>query len=497
MRAWLSVVGQCRMILHAASFLVPRRLRADWLKEWEAEVAWRASSSDPGELRARCWGAFLDAAWHRYNREQLSEIVEDWARMPVTLLLLLAATLGLVVFASGGLPRMRSILLSPSYDDTALMATVSRKGVISSAEWVVPYSWIEIWRENRQAIHGVAAYTWKPMVTALAVDRRQAKVRSVRVEDSLFQVFQVKPLLGRIFPSEAQRSHPCVLLSYETWRREFSSDRAILRKKAKLDGQEAEIIGVLPQGLWFPSSEIGLWRLESKQSFVGKLVGVVVRLQHHDAERWTEWALERDVSNMTGESFSVSSLQVWSIQDRIRQPLMSYMLALFVTVLVVTAFLCSGRLKLRSQRASPANALRWWSFLIVKSVLLLSVLLGAVVELTSEPYVFPSSEATFIIESVSLWAFSIGSLFLLWWSLVDQQSRCRVCLRKLVLPASIGRSGCQLLSWVGTELACPEGHGLLHLTETDVSWVDPARWTELDESWESLFSEKAKSQVFG
>ncbi len=497
MKPWLTVVGQCRLILRAASFLVPGRLRADWIKEWEAEVAWRAASSDARELRGRCWGAFLDAGWHRCNRAALNQISERWTRMPVTLVLLLAATLCLVAFASGGLPRMRSILLSPSYDDAALMATVSRKGVISSAEWVVPYSWIEIWRENRQAIYGVAAYTWKPTVTALAVDRRQAKVGSVRVEDTLFQVFQVKPLLGRIFPSEAKHSHPCVLLSYETWRREFSSDRAILGKKAKLDGRDAEIIGVLPQAFWFPSREIGLWRLEGKQSFAGKMVGVVVRLRHHDAERWTESALERDIYNKTGESFSVSSLQVWPIQDRIRQPLMSYMLALFVTFLVMTAFLCSGRLKLRPQRASFLSALRWWSFFVVKSVLLLSILVTAVVELTSEPYVFPSSEATFIIESASLWAFSIGSLFLLWWSLADQQSRCRVCLRKLVLPASIGRSGCQLLSWVGTELACPEGHGLLHLTETDVSWVDPARWTELDESWESLFSEKAKSQVFG
>ena len=34
-------------------------------------------------------------------------------------------------------------------------------------------------------------------------------------------------------------------------------------------------------------------------------------------------------------------------------------------------------------------------------------------------------------------------------------------------------------------------------TETDVCWLDPAQWTQLDESWESLFSEESQSGVFG
>ena len=110
---------------------------------------------------------------------------------------------------------------------------------------------------------------------------------------------------------------------------------------------------------------------------------------------------------------------------------------------------------------------------------------------------FPPGKTTLIVESVSLWIFSVGCVFMLWWSLTDQQNRCRVCLRRLALPAHIGRSGCLLLGWVGTELVCPEGHGLLHLTETDVCWLDRSRWTRLDESWELLFSEKAKSELFG
>ena len=504
MKARLTTLSQCRIILLAASWFVPRRSRAEWLKEWEAELAfaWKISqakgqTSAGSGLRWRCSGAFLDAAWYRCNREDLRHTSQHWSQMPTFLVLAVLGVLVLFAAVSGDLPRMQSILLSPPYSNPKQIVTISRTGVISSAEWVVPYSWVDIWR-HEQALEGVAAYSWRPHEAAVVIGGRDAKVASVQTEDSLFQLFGVKPLLGRTFqPSDAQDSHICLLLSYETWRRSFFGDANILQKKATIDGQEAMIIGVLPKRFWFPSSNVGVWRLADKRSFSGEAVGVVARLRPRVSERWAEWALQRDVSNITGESFRGSSLQVWTIQERIRQPLISYLMALCITLLVMTLVIWSGRLNLRTQHAGAVAACRWWGFFATKSFLLVLILLAAVVECTPEPYVFPPGQATFIVESVSLWIFSLGCVFMLWWSLADQQSRCRVCLRRLVLPAHIGRSGCLLLSWVGTELACPEGHGLLHVTETDVCWLDPAQWTQLDESWESLFSEESQSGVFG
>jgi hypothetical protein len=500
----LTTLGQCRIILRVASWLVPRRLRAEWREEWEAELAfaWQISqakgqTSAGSGLRWRCCGAFLDAAWYRCNREDLHHMSKHWSQMPTFLLLALFAVLLLFAAVSGDLPKMRSILLSPPYSDPQQIATISRTGVISSAEWVVPYSWVDIWR-HEQALEGVAAYGWRSRGATVIIGGQKANVASVQAEDSLFQLFGVKPLLGRTFQaSNTQGPHICLLLGYETWRRSFFSDAKILQKKATIDGQEAMIIGVLPERFWFPSSNVGVWRLADKRSFSGETVGVVARLRPRVSERWAEWALQRDVSNITGESFWGSSLQVWPVQERIRQPLISYTMALGITLLVMILVIWSGRLNLRTQRAGAVAACYWWSFFATKFFLPVLILLAAVVEFTPEPYVFPPGKATFIVESVSLWIFSLGCVLMLWWSLVDQQSRCRVCLRRLVLPARIGRSGCLLLSWVGTELACPEGHGLLHVTETDVCWLDQAEWTQLDESWESLFSEKSQSEVFG
>jgi hypothetical protein len=491
------------MILRAASWIVPRWARTEWLREWEAELvsAWQVSQTDGStfagnRLRRRCCGAFLDAAWYRCNREDLRQTSQRWSQTPSFLLVTLVSTLLLFALASSELLRMRSILLRPPYHDPQRIATVSRTGVINSSEWVIPYSWVEIWRKHEGNQVSVAAYSWKPRTSVVTVDGQRMTAASIKVENSLFQVFGVNPVLGKLEPSGTPGLANCLILSYESWRRDFSSDPGILQKKATLDGQEARIIGVLPERFWFPSNDVAVWRLADESSFSGASVGVVARLGPQMSERWVETLLQRDIENSAVEFAWDAALQVWPVQDRIRQPLIFYALALCVALPLMIPVICSGRLSLRPQSVEVARVCRWWSFFGTKSFLLLSILLAVVIELTPEPYVFPAGRTTFVVESASLWVFSIGCVFLLWWSLADQQSRCRVCLRKLALPAHIGRSGCLFLSWVGIELACPEGHGLLHITETDVCWLDPAQWTPLDESWESLFSERTEIGVF-
>ena len=195
MKDWLNTFRQCQLILRTASWIVPRPARADWRKEWEAELAysWQVSqASEPSigrHLLWRCCGAFLDAAWYRCNCEDLSYPSRNWSQTPAFLLFALVSAFLLFAVASGNLPRMRSILLTPPYEDPQRIATVSRTGVINSAEWVVPYSWVEIWRRQPQTLEAVAAYRWRPQASVLTTAGQHATVGSVRVEDSLFQVF--------------------------------------------------------------------------------------------------------------------------------------------------------------------------------------------------------------------------------------------------------------------------------------------------------------------
>lgn len=147
MKNRFNTLQQCRVMLTVASWIVPRRLREEWLKEWEAELIhqWRASPTSgsvlaDNRLRWRCCGSFLDAAWCRCNLDEVRHASNLLLQTPTFLLMALLCTLLLFAVASGELLRMRSILLKPPYDDPQRIATVSRTGVINSSEWAVPYS---------------------------------------------------------------------------------------------------------------------------------------------------------------------------------------------------------------------------------------------------------------------------------------------------------------------------------------------------------------------
>lgn len=74
------------------------------------------------------------------------------------------------------------------------------------------------------------------------------------------------------------------------------------------------------------------------------------------------------------------------------------------------------------------------------------------------------------------------------WVLADQRARCPVCLRRLDLPVTLG-SWSSVFDPSSTELLCDQGHGALVLPESSIG--APERWTRLDDSWKSLFSQSA------
>jgi len=74
------------------------------------------------------------------------------------------------------------------------------------------------------------------------------------------------------------------------------------------------------------------------------------------------------------------------------------------------------------------------------------------------------------------------------WALLNQEQRCQKCLRMLSQPTRVGAPSRNFLEWSGTELACTEGHGLLHVPEMQGSWCWYDRWVERDATWSGIFS---------
>jgi hypothetical protein len=75
-----------------------------------------------------------------------------------------------------------------------------------------------------------------------------------------------------------------------------------------------------------------------------------------------------------------------------------------------------------------------------------------------------------------IWFYIVGCSGVLFASLADQRSRCRVCQRLLAFPIRIGCPGCLLLDWSGTEFLCPQGHGMLYVPHHVSCWEEEDRW---------------------
>jgi putative ABC transport system permease protein len=81
-------------------------------------------------------------------------------------------------------------------------------------------------------------------------------LNAVRGTDNFFDVFGVKPILGRTFlPGEDQPGRDSVaVLSYEVWQTQFGGQADAVGKAVRLDGTPFTVIGVMPAGFRFPLS---------------------------------------------------------------------------------------------------------------------------------------------------------------------------------------------------------------------------------------------------
>jgi putative ABC transport system permease protein len=81
-------------------------------------------------------------------------------------------------------------------------------------------------------------------------------LRAVKGTDNFFNVFGVKPILGRTYlPGEDQTGKDDVaVLSYEVWQTQFGGQAAAVGRVVQLDGMPYTVIGVMPSGFRFPLS---------------------------------------------------------------------------------------------------------------------------------------------------------------------------------------------------------------------------------------------------
>ena len=78
--------------------------------------------------------------------------------------------------------------------------------------------------------------------------------RTVVVSRGYFDVFALRPLLGRFFVPEEQQldAQPAAVISYGFWQRQFGGARSAIGATMSAGSAKVTIVGVLPEGLEFP-----------------------------------------------------------------------------------------------------------------------------------------------------------------------------------------------------------------------------------------------------
>jgi predicted permease len=127
-------------------------------------------------------------------------------------------------------------------------------------------------REQNKSFSDLCAFVWASAGMSSAEGRsaggggRAEVVFGELVSGNYFDVMGVKPMLGRTFLPEENRTpntHPVVVLSYSSWQQRFNADPAIVGKTIYMNGSPFNVVGVMPesflgsvfyfrQGFWAP-----------------------------------------------------------------------------------------------------------------------------------------------------------------------------------------------------------------------------------------------------
>jgi predicted permease len=164
-------------------------------------------------------------------------------------------TLGLGIGATTAIfSVVRGVLLRPLPYPAAERLVVPRSMDLSTGErWQVTYADYQDWRSAGVFSH-VALY--QPSNVNLGGEGPPERIEGTWVTEDFFATLGVAPTLGRTFrPDEFAVGSPRrAVISYGLWQRRFGGDPDIVGRPIRVTGVPAEVVGVMPRDMGFPST---------------------------------------------------------------------------------------------------------------------------------------------------------------------------------------------------------------------------------------------------
>jgi hypothetical protein len=481
-------------LLAGAWLLVPGGARAEWWREWRAEL-WQArrqsvcdgqiSWAAERALFSFCLGAYQDALCLRHlsRRERPKHHLSFGAAWQPILVLTVLLSAGFAL--SRMLPGVRA--------ERQLEHVSMRSGLVliqdannEDSPPTISSGLYRVWKDRKQEFFDEFGFyrvtreqvSWQP-------ERGGAQDNAgwgvAQASSNFFQ------LVGMPVPSvdaEPGSAIPSMVLSESAWRREFGANPNIAGSEVQLGARRAVIVGVVPDGALNLPGKVDAWLLDPDGQAASHGVGYVVAhlssqgmaMMGPTQVRITSYAPHRSPDDFLGIAVCRGLPAPWQI----------FLFALILALLALPALVSVSlsEYSVSFHEMSLRQQVNRWGFLATKFALLLPAVYFTAIDLSYGFTALGTIRAIYVQLLVS----TAGCLLGMWWALSDQRRRCPVCLALVAHPARVGQFSRTFLAWSGTEMMCTGGHTLLHVPELRTSWFSNQRWLFLDPSWKFLFA---------
>jgi putative ABC transport system permease protein len=254
-------------LISVLGVIVPRRLRADWRQEWEAELHKRESMladwdrltwTTKLDLVRRSLGAFWDALWLQQLRLE-DEMFQD-LRYGVRMLIkhpgftsIAVLTLALGVGANTSIfSVVNALILRPlPFPDSERLMWVEEVSKANPATPAYGGHFLD-WQQNSQTLDGIAQF--EGGIRTLSGAGEPDRVDVGTISESFLSILGVQPLaLGRNFSREEDKPGAArvAILSHSLWRQRYNGDQDVIGKTITLNDAIFTVVGVLPETFRF------------------------------------------------------------------------------------------------------------------------------------------------------------------------------------------------------------------------------------------------------
>jgi hypothetical protein len=476
-------------LLGCAAWLVPCSRRADWLREWRAELwhvrqerapmeqlSWQAER----EIAFFCLGAFQDATCLSEPRWKLATLLTTLRGSAAQCLLmlfgLLAASYGIASLSSG--VRAERMITSRLQNPGLILIQYAD----CDSTTIDPKQYL-VWKNRRHSFFdGFAFYRVTDESVQEENETGSAPRAPWKVAQASSNLFVLLGLPVRFATVEADSALPQIILSKSFWKIEFGADPHIAGRVVRIGQRRARVAGVLAEDAWNLPGKIGAWLVQPDSALAVSGNGFIVA-HLNSAGREKMWAPVMQISEYDedeGPRFFGYNVDQW-------QPgswgIFWLGIAFAVISLPAITSVSLGEYSMNPPRTSLGRRLYRWSFFSAKIALLLPIVYFSTLDLAY----FRTAQSSQVSSSIQMISAFVLFLIGLRWALSDHRQRCPVCLRRVEHPVEVGLASRTFLAWNGTEMMCMGGHTLLHIPSLPTSWFDAQRWLYLDSSWEFLF----------